>query len=106
MQLSALYRRGDLEGFLALFDENAHIEGGGKARIRTDYDALFRGTRARELRIADLQWVRDGEVFRGEGSFQARVVRQGEDTERTYQGVIRLEAIAGNGTARLRGMFH
>lgn len=106
VQLSALYRRGDLEGFLALFDDNAHIEGGGKARIRTDYDALFRGTRARELRIADLQWVRDGEVFRGEGSFQARVVRQGEDTERTYQGIIRLEAIAGNGTARLRGMFH
>jgi len=33
-------------------------------------------------------------------------VRQGEDTERTYQGTIRLEAIAGNGTARLRGMFH
>lgn len=105
-QLSTLYERGDLEGFLALFDEGARIERGGKARIRTDYDDLFRSTDARQLHIWDMNWTPVGEMVRGEGNFQAKVVRKGENSPRIYTGRIRLEAIEGNGTVRLRGMFH
>jgi hypothetical protein len=105
-QLSARYERGDLEGFLALFDEAARIETGDKARIRSDYDELFRTTDMRQLRISDMKWVTDGALLRGKGNFQGKVVRKGEDVVRSYTGTIRLDAVPAGGTVRLRGMLH
>lgn len=105
-RLSALYEKGDLEGFLALFDEEARAELGGKARIRSDYENLFRTTEARKLTIYDLNWVRDGDRFRGEGGFQAKVVRKGENAARIYNGTIKLEVQKRKGHPLIRGIFH
>lgn len=105
-RMSALYEQGNLEGFLALFDEEARAEQGGKTRIRSDYENLFRTTEARKLTIFDMNWVKDGEVFRGEGGFQAKVIRKGERTARVYSGTIRLEVQKRNESALIRGIFH
>lgn len=105
-RLSALYGEGDLEGFLALFDENARIERGGKARIRSDYDALFHSTVTRNLTVWDMTWVQDGDVVRGEGNFQVKVTRKGESTMRVYHGTIKLEVVRRNDSTLISGIFH
>ena len=105
-RLSTLYGQGDLEGFLALFDENARIEQGGKARIRSDYDALFHSTVARNLTIWDVTWVRDGDLVRGEGNFQVKVTRKGESSVRVYNGTIKLEVLRRNESTLISGIFH
>ncbi|SMB22883.1 conserved protein of unknown function [Sterolibacterium denitrificans] len=88
-----LYEKGDLEAFLALFDENARAENGGKTRIRNDYDNLFRTTAARKLYIYDMNWVQDGDIYRGQGGFQAKVRPKGAASQRIYDGIITLEIL-------------
>ena len=105
-KLSAFYERGDLEAFLALFDEEVRAEKGGKARIRSDYDTLFRTTASRQLLIYDVNWVREGDLFRGDGSFQARVLRKEEGAARIYSGSIRLEVHKRGNQPLIRGIFH
>ena len=105
-RLSASYERGDLEAFLALFDEEVRAEKGGKARIRSDYDTLFRTTASRQLLIYDVNWVREGDLFRGDGSFQARVLRKDEGAARVYSGSIRLEVHKRSNQPLIRGIFH
>lgn len=106
-QFSSEYERGDLERFLALFDDGARVEGGGKERIRTDYADLFRTTQARQLIIYDMRWAAEGELYRGEGQYRAKVQRQGEDATRTYTGKIRIDAVPGaGGLPRVKGLFH
>jgi len=105
-RLSASYERGDLEAFLALFDEEVRAEKGGKARIRSDYDTLFRSTASRQLLIYDVNWVREGDLFRGDGSFQARVLRKEEGAARIYSGSIRLEVHKRGNQPLIRGIFH
>ena len=105
-RLSASYERGDLEAFLALFDEEVRAEKGGKARIRSDYDTLFRSTASRQLLIYDVNWVREGDLFRGDGSFQARVLRKDEGAARVYSGSIRLEVHKRSNQPLIRGIFH
>ncbi|MFZ2629155.1 MAG: DnaJ domain-containing protein [Rugosibacter sp.] len=105
-RLSTLYAQGDLEGFLALFDENARIERGGKARIRSDYDALFHSTVTRSLMIWDMAWVQDGDLVRGEGNFQVKVTRKGESSVRVYNGTIKLEVLRRNESTLISGIFH
>ena len=105
-RLSASYERGDLEAFLALFDEEVRAEKGGKARIRSDYDTLFRSTASRQLLIYDVNWVREGDLFRGDGSFQARVLRPDEGAARVYSGSIRLEVHKRGNQPLIRGIFH
>ncbi|MBV2235192.1 MAG: DnaJ domain-containing protein [Sterolibacterium sp.] len=104
--LSILYEKGDLEAFLALFDENARIENGGKAHIRNDYDNLFRDTHARKLTIYNMNWVKDGSTYRGQGSFQARVLSRNSSTPRIYNGTITLEVVRNSSAFLIRGMYH
>jgi hypothetical protein len=105
-RLSTLYEQGDLEGFLALFDENARIERGGKARIRSDYDALFQSTVARSLTVWDMTWVQDGDLVRGEGNFRVKVTRKGESSVRVYNGTIKLEVLRRNDSTLISSIFH
>lgn len=89
-----LYEQGDLEAFLALFEDNARSESGDKTRIRSDYDVLFRTTAARKLSISDMNWVLDGQIYRGQGIFQAKVRPKGaQANQRTYDGIITLEVV-------------
>ena len=105
-RLSTLYYRGDLEAFMSLFTDDAHIENGGYDHIRSDYEGFFRTTAARQLYIWDMKWTADDGVFRGQGSYQAKVLRQGEDRARVYNGTIRFEVVQVNGTAKVRSMLH
>lgn len=105
-RLSGYYKRGDLEGLMSLFDEGARAERGGKARIRSDYDDLFRTTEVRDLLLWDVAWTRHGDTMRGEGSYRARVLRRGEGSARVYNGSIRIEVVKRNEAPLILGLFH
>ena len=102
----AAYERGDLEALMALFDADARIERGGRARIRSDYDALFRGSEMRSLRLRDLRWSGDGEMTRAEGAFVVRVLRRGEESMREVGGSIRVELVKRGDRTLIIGLYH
>ena len=105
-RLSERYAGGNLETFMALFDDAARSEAGGKNQIRSDYENLFRNTQQRSIVIWDMDWQRNGDQAKGEGSFQARVVRNGETAARTYTGRISIEAVWRGNAALIRTFNH
>ena len=104
--LSEQYQRGDLENLLALFDASAHMERGDKKQIRAEYGELFRNSESRALHIWDMAWSGDGKVTRGEGSFQARVLRKGDGSPRIYSGAVTIEVIQRNDRPLIVGLYH
>ena len=106
-QLSSLYAKGDIEAFLALFSDDAHIEHGGKDRIRADYGDLFQSTAARQIYVWDMNWTPTGDgAYRGQGKYEAKVVRKGEDQAHVYDGNIKIEVVQVNGAPLVRSMLH
>lgn len=105
--LSSVYAKGDIDAFLALFSDDAHIEHGGKDRIRADYGDLFQSTAARQLYVWDMSWTpQAGGAYLGQGNYQAKVVRKGENQAHVYEGKIKLEVVPVNGAPRFRAMYH
>jgi hypothetical protein len=104
--LSEQYQRGDLENLLALFDASAHMERGDKKQIRAEYGELFRNSENRALYIWDVAWSGDGKLTRGEGSYQARVLRKGDGSPRIYNGAVTIEVIQRNDRPLIVGLYH
>ena len=104
--LAEQYQRGDLENLLALFDASARMERGDKKQIRAEYGDLFRNSESRALHIWDMAWSGDGRVTRGEGSFQARVLRKGDSSPRIYSGAVTIEVIQRNDRPLIVGLYH
>ena len=104
--LAEQYQRGDLESLLALFDASARMERGDKKQIRAEYGDLFRNSESRALHIWDMAWSGDGKVTRGEGSFQARVLRKGDPSPRVYNGAVTIEVIQRDDRPLIVGLYH
>lgn len=105
--LARRYARGDLDAFMALFDANARNESGGYSKIRKDYDELFTSTSTRHLQVSDMTWThQDGDIWKGEGRFQARVQRNDETATRQYSGSIRLEVVMQGDRPAIRALYH
>ena len=104
--LAEQYQRGDLENLLALFDASARMERGDKKQIRAEYGELFRNSESRALHIWDMAWSGDGKLTRGEGSFQARVLRKGDGSPRIYSGAVTIEVIQRNDRPLIVGLYH
>ena len=104
--LAEQYQRGDLENLLALFDASAHMERGDKKQIRAEYGELFRNSENRALYIWDVAWSGDGKLTRGEGSYQARVLRKGDGSPRIHSGAVTIEVIQRNDRPLIVGLYH
>jgi hypothetical protein len=104
--LAEQYQQGNLESLLDLFDASARIERGDKKQIRAEYGELFRNSESRDLYIWDVAWSGDGKMSRGEGSFQARVLRKGERSPRIYSGSVTIEVVQRDERPLIVGLYH
>jgi hypothetical protein len=101
------YERGDLEGFLGLFAEQAHTNAqGGKAAIRRDYGNLFYTTQSRHISLSSLRWHREPGLARGESYFLVKTQNRGERWFKEYSGSIRFEVEKRNGELLIKGLYH
>jgi hypothetical protein len=87
------YERGDTPGFMALFDEVAIGNAGGKPQIRRDHEALFRSTDLRHIDIEEMAWAQEGDWLRGKGRYRTTLMRKGELQLQTEAGLIRIELL-------------
>lgn len=106
LRFADAYRKGQIEGFLALFAPDARSPSGGLAEIRNDYAALFRDSGARSIDLADFRWSFNGTGAQGECSYVVRLRKVGASTDEEYAGRLRLELVKLNGEVRIRGLFH
>jgi hypothetical protein len=87
------YERGDTPGFMALFDEIAIGNAGGKPQIRRDHETLFRSTDLRHIDIEEMAWAQEGDWLRGKGRYRTTLMRKGELQLQTETGLIRIELL-------------
>jgi hypothetical protein len=93
------YERGDVQACMALLDDGLRTNVGGKHELHREYDALFRGTELRHVKILNMSWTRDGEFIRGVGRYRATLMRKGETLLRTQDGRVQVEMmLRGNST--------
>lgn len=100
------YERGDMQSCLALLDEGVRVNAGSKSELRQEYDALFRSTDLRHVKILSMSWSRDGEFIRGEGRYRATFMRKGETVLRTQDGQVRVELVRRGGTALINELYY
>jgi hypothetical protein len=105
-RMSAYYERGDLNGFMALFDEGARAEVGGKRQIRQDYDNLFRATDSRRLELGHVNWAGSGDAFIGKVPYRAMVKGKSDDNGRISTGMLYMEVVKRAGEARITALFY
>lgn len=92
-QLTEAYERGDAQDLMGLFDDAVRTNAGGRAETQRDYEALFRATDLRDLRLDKITWSDDGDVLRGQGKFRLTQMRRGESVLKIQSGAMRIELV-------------
>lgn len=100
------YERGDMQACMALLDEGLRADAGGKTELGREYEALFRGTDLRHVRILSMSWTRDGEFIRGEGRYRSTLMRKGETLLRSQDGQLRVEFVRRGNTALISELYY
>jgi ketosteroid isomerase-like protein len=101
------YNRGDLAGFMTLFDERARTSSHyGKPAIRKHYKDFFSITASRRLILNGLQWHREGVIASGRGGFQVRVRMRDGRTVHDSRGTIRFEVRKRRGAVKIQVVYH
>lgn len=89
------YEKADMQTCMALLDEGMRT----RAELRREYDALFRSTDLRHVKILSMNWSREGDSIRGEGQYRSTMMRKGETVLRSQGGQIRIELVRRGSTA-------
>lgn len=94
------YEKGDMQTCMALLDDGMRA----KAELRREYDALFRNTDLRHVKILGMNWSREGDAIRGEGQYRSTMMRKGETVLRSQGGQIRVELVRRGSTALINDL--
>lgn len=89
------YEKGDMQTCMALLDDGMRA----KPELRREYDALFRSTDLRHVKILSMNWSREGDAIRGEGQYRSTMMRKGETVLRSQGGQIRVELVRRGSSA-------
>jgi hypothetical protein len=101
------YEQGDIESYLALFDDQARTSDEiGKAAIRKSYATLFNSSQFRQLSLKEIHWLHAGDPTRAEGRFALHVLGNGDNEIKTYVGNVRfILGVQGNALL-IKGLFY
>jgi DnaJ-domain-containing protein 1 len=101
------YERGDLESYVALFDDRARTsDKEGKVAIRKDYANLFSSSQNRQISLKNIRWASEGDSARGEGGFALRIRTRDNPEVKTYSGTVRFELVKLENQLLIKGFFH
>jgi len=98
------YERGDTQAFMALFDDLAIGNAGGKRQIRREHEALFQSTELRHIEIDGMAWSQEGDWLRGTGHYRITLMHKGELQLETESGIVRIEFVRRGDRALIMGL--
>jgi hypothetical protein len=106
-KLVLTYNQGDIEGFMALLDEDVHTEQGvGKGLLRQSYLDVFSNSQSREIMLKNLQWQKSDQGAVGMSSYQVKLVKKGESGQKQYAGTLRLEVSKTQDQLKISGFYN
>ena len=101
------YETGDLDGFSALFAENAVADGmNGVTKIRKDYQRLFQSTDLRQMRVEEMRWQHGADRSSGSGEFFVSVWRDVGGEPFVQQGRLNIELVRSGDKLLVTRMNH
>jgi len=99
------YERGDINGFMSLFDDAARTESGGKMKIRQEYERFFQATQYRRLELTIPPVAEGVDAYVGKVPFRATVKRQSESQVGVFTGALYFEVEKRQGRAMITTLF-
>lgn len=106
-RFASVYEAGDLDQFLNLFSENARTnDRTGRRGIREDYEALFRATDLRRMRLGEINWEIDANQAYGWGDFDVTVKRATDQESYVYTGSLTFVVEKVDGRLRITRLYH
>jgi hypothetical protein len=99
------YERGDINGFMSLFDDAARTDSGGKMKIRQEYERFFQATQYRRLELAIPPLAEGVDAYVGKVPFRATVKRQSESQAGVFTGALYFEVSKRQGRAMITTLF-
>jgi DNA-binding response OmpR family regulator/ketosteroid isomerase-like protein len=106
-RFAAIYEAGDLDQFVNLFADNARTnDRTGRKGIREDYEALFRATDLREMKLGEISWELEGNQAYGWGDFDVTVRRLSDQGTNVYTGSMTFVLEKNDGRLRIVRLYH
>jgi curved DNA-binding protein CbpA len=99
------YERGDITAFLALFDDGARANAGGKPRIRQEYERFFKNTQIRNLDFGQAHWKTGDDSASAKIPYRAILRAKGDSENKVYSGVLFVEATSRGGDYLISALF-
>lgn len=93
VQMAEAYERGDAQDLMDIFDDAVRTNAGGRAETQRDYEALFRSTDLRYLKLDNISWSGEGDMLKGQGKYRMTQMRKGESVLKTQSGAMRIELV-------------
>ncbi len=106
-RFASVYEAGDLDQFVAMFTDNARTNDRiGRKGIREDYDALFRATDLRRMKLGEISWEVEGNQAYGWGDFEVNVRRSVDQEAYAYTGSMTFVVEKQDGRLRIVRLYH
>ena len=106
-RFASIYEAGDLDQFVALFADNARTNDRvGRKGIRDDYEALFRATDVRQMKLGEISWELEGNQAYGWGDFDVNVRRVSDRDRYVYTGSMTFVIEKTDGRLRIVRLYH
>jgi CheY-like chemotaxis protein len=103
----SVYEAGDLDQFITLFADNARTNDRiGRKGIREDYDALFRATDLRRMKLGEISWEVEGGQAYGWGDFEVNVRRSNDQESYDYTGSMTFVLEKVDNRLRIVRLYH
>lgn len=99
------YERGDITGFMALFEEGARANAGGKAKIRQEYERFFKNSQMRNLDFGPANWKSGADISTAKIPYRVTIRSQGDSEAKVFSGVLFFEATKRGNDLLISALF-
>jgi curved DNA-binding protein CbpA len=99
------YERGDITGFMSLFEEGARANPGGKAKIRQEYERFFKNSQLRNLDFGPANWKVGADSSTAKIPYRVTIRSKGDSENKVFSGVLFFEATKRGNDLLISALF-